>query len=83
MLSALDVEPLRDPPALTNVRHIGLVRQSRDALLRAQAAASASLSEEFVLADLHEARAALEEIAGRRTSDELLAHIFSRFCVGK
>ncbi|PWT86271.1 MAG: tRNA uridine-5-carboxymethylaminomethyl(34) synthesis GTPase MnmE [Blastocatellia bacterium] len=83
ILSALDVEPLRDPPALTNIRHIALVRQSRDALVRAHTAATASLSEEFVLADLHEARAALEEIAGRRTSDDLLAHIFSRFCVGK
>ena len=42
-----------------------------------------SLSEEFVLADLQDARAALEEITGRRAPDELLAHIFARFCVGK
>src|SRR5262249_2281168 len=83
MLNVLDFEPLRDPPVLTNIRHIGLVRRSHDALFRAEAAASAALSEEFVLADLHEARAALEEIAGRRTSDDLLAHIFSRFCVGR
>jgi tRNA U34 5-carboxymethylaminomethyl modifying GTPase MnmE/TrmE len=36
-----------------------------------------------VLADLQDARTALEEIAGRRTSDDLLAHIFSKFCIGK
>jgi tRNA U34 5-carboxymethylaminomethyl modifying GTPase MnmE/TrmE len=30
-----------------------------------------------------EARAALEEVRGRRSPDELLAHIFGRFCVGK
>ena len=43
----------------------------------------AALSEEFVLADLQDARAAFEEITGRRTSDEVLAYIFSRFCIGK
>jgi tRNA modification GTPase len=41
------------------------------------------LPEEFVLADLQDARAALEEITGQRTSEDVLAHIFSRFCIGK
>jgi tRNA U34 5-carboxymethylaminomethyl modifying GTPase MnmE/TrmE len=41
------------------------------------------MPEEFVLADLQDARAALEEIGGKRAPDELLAHIFSRFCIGK
>ena len=83
---ALDAEPLADRPELTNVRHIALVQRAHDALGRARAAALAdggSLSEEFVLADLQDARAALEEIAGRRAPDDLLAHIFARFCVGK
>jgi tRNA modification GTPase len=71
---------------MTNVRHIALVQRAQDALERARAAASAeggSMSEEFVLADLQDARAALEEISGRRAPDDLLAHIFSRFCIGK
>jgi tRNA modification GTPase len=78
--------PLRDRPSITNARHIALVQRAHDALERARAAASAAggaLSEEFVLADLQEARAALEEITGRRAPDDLLAHIFERFCVGK
>ena len=86
IIEALDVEVLSDRPEITNVRHIALVDRARDALGRARAAALAdggSLSEEFVLADLQEARAALEEIAGRRAPEELLAHIFSRFCIGK
>ena len=86
ILVALDVEPLRDLPALTNVRHIALVDRAHHALDRAHAASLAeggALPEEFVLADLSEARAAFEEITGRRTTEELLEHIFSRFCVGK
>jgi tRNA modification GTPase len=84
--AALDVEPLRDRPEITNVRHIALVQRARDAMVRAREAAAETnerLSEEFVLADLQEARAAFEEICGGRASDELLAHIFARFCVGK
>jgi tRNA modification GTPase len=84
--AALDVEPLSDRPAITNVRHIVLVQRAADALIRARAATLAdggSLSEEFVLADLQVARAALEEIAGRRAPENLLEHIFARFCIGK
>ena len=39
--------------------------------------------EELVLIDLNDARRALEEIAGRRTADDLLRHVFARFCIGK
>ena len=57
-------------------------RRSRasKALGRARAAVLAegvSLPEEFVLADLSEARAAFEAISGRRAPEELLEHIFS------
>jgi tRNA modification GTPase len=86
ILQALDIELVADRPEITNVRHIALVERAREALLRARRAALAdgqSLPEEFVLADLQGARAALEEIAGRRAPEDLLAHIFSRFCVGK
>jgi tRNA modification GTPase len=84
--SALDVDLLRDRPALTNVRHVALVERAHGAMIRARAAALAvdgSMPEEFVLADLSDARAALEEISGRRATEDLLAHIFSRFCIGK
>ena len=82
----LDVDSANDRPAITNVRHIALVARAHEALLRARGAVGASgsaLSEEFVLADLQAARVALEEVSGRRTPDDVLAHIFSRFCIGK
>jgi len=83
---ALDVDPARDRAAITNVRHVALVERAHEALGRARDALRAergSLPEEFVLADLGDARAALEEVSGRRATEDLLAHIFSRFCIGK
>ena len=84
--AALDVDLLADRPAITNVRHMGLLQHALAAMERARAAVAANggaLSEEFVLADLQDARAALEEVTGKRTSDDVLEHIFARFCVGK
>ena len=69
IVEALDVDLLRDRPAITNVRHIALVERAHGALAAragGRARTGGSLSEEFVLADLQEARAALEEITGRR-----------------
>ncbi len=85
MVAALDVEPRRDRPQIANVRHAALVEKAIEALARARSAAGAdtAVAEEFVLADLQDARSALEEITGRRAPEDLLAHIFSRFCVGK
>jgi tRNA modification GTPase len=83
---ALDAHVLRDRPEITNIRHASLVTRAHEALGRARHAALAdegSMPEEFVLADLQDARAALEEITGRRAPDDLLAHIFSKFCIGK
>jgi tRNA modification GTPase len=86
LTSALDAEPTQDRPAISNLRHINLVKLAHDALARASDAVGASgrdLPEEFVLADLQQAQAALDEVSGRRAPDDLLEHIFSRFCVGK
>ena len=87
MREALDVaEPLRDAPMVTNVRHETLLRQAREALARAMAnleEAGESASEELVLADLADARGALEEVTGKRTAEDVLQRIFERFCVGK
>ena len=76
----------RDTAAVTNVRHAALLERARAALRRAGDAVEAPggpVAEEFVLTDLQDARAALEEVTGRRTSEDLLRHIFSRFCIGK
>ncbi len=77
-------EPLRDPTAISNVRHASLLARARMHLAQAQRAASeAGTSEEFLLVDLHSARVSLGEILGAHTSEDVLAHIFERFCIGK
>lgn len=78
-----DREDLRDPPAITNVRHLALVDAAFAAVTHAEEALTAGTTEELVLTDLTRARAALEEITGRRSTDDLLTLIFSKFCLGK
>jgi tRNA modification GTPase len=79
-------EPWRDVPTVTNVRHITLLEQAREALSRGIASIGSTgnaISEEFLLADVQDASACLQEITGRRTADDLLQHIFQNFCIGK
>jgi tRNA modification GTPase len=76
-------ERLRDTPAVTNMRHVRLLSDTRASLGRAASAAAAGTPEEFVAADLAEARGLLEEVTGARTADDVLRAIFDRFCIGK
>jgi tRNA modification GTPase len=77
-------ERLRDAAAISNTRHISLLEQCRGSLVAARdAATAANVPEEFLLTDLQAARASLDEIVGRRTSEDVLRHIFERFCIGK
>ena len=76
-------ESLRDQPRITNTRHIVLLERARAAIDHATTALEGEVPEEFPLLDLQEAAHALQEITGQRTSDDLLRHIFERFCIGK
>ena len=73
----------RETPMVTNLRHIELLERAGSALAASAAAVERGAAEEFVLEDLQRARAALEELTGKRTPDEVLQHIFDRFCIGK
>jgi tRNA modification GTPase len=79
----LNCDDRHETPAITNVRHEALLERARAALRCAEERAATGAPEEIVLADLSEARGALEEITGARTSEDLLRHIFANFCVGK
>ena len=72
-----------DTPAVTNLRHVALLEHALEALARGRDAAEAAAPEEFVAADIGEAREALEQVTGSRTADDTLHAIFEKFCIGK
>ncbi len=77
-------ERLGDTATISNIRHVTLLREARDHLVRARdAAGSARMPEEFLLSDLQTARTLFDEIVGKRTSEDVLRHIFEKFCIGK
>jgi tRNA modification GTPase len=62
-------------------------RRHLDALVRCQQGLNAALAQsgqlELQAEELKQAQAALSEITGEMTPDDLLGEIFSRFCIGK
>jgi tRNA modification GTPase len=72
-----------DAPRVSNVRHIGLLEDAERAVRRGLEQSLVMAPEELLLADIHEARRALDEVVGRRTPEDVLASIFAEFCVGK
>jgi tRNA modification GTPase len=83
LCAAAGIGDLREHAPVANQRHVALLEKAREALARAATAAAEKTPEEFVLADLHEARARFDEVTGLRPQDEVLALIFERFCIGK
>ncbi len=68
---------------LTNSRQAEAVTRALRAVERAQAAVAADLTPDAVLTDAEEALSALGELMGKSIREDLVATIFSRFCVGK
>jgi tRNA modification GTPase len=61
-------DSLRDTPAISNLRHAALLRKAQASLRRArESAGTYGAPEEFVLVDLHQARAHFDEVVGART----------------
>ncbi len=70
---------------LARARHVQALLEVAERLRQAQEllADAASAPLELIAEELRQAQAALSEITGRFTSDDLLGVIFSRFCIGK
>ncbi|MBR3569428.1 MAG: tRNA uridine-5-carboxymethylaminomethyl(34) synthesis GTPase MnmE [Oscillibacter sp.] len=68
---------------LTDQRQEDAARRARDALSRAQNALQSGFTPDAVLTDAEDALDAVGELTGRTAKEELVSHIFSRFCVGK
>ena len=68
---------------LTDRRQEDAARRAWDAVRRGREALESGLTPDAVLTDAEEALEALGELTGRTAREEIVARIFSRFCVGK
>jgi tRNA modification GTPase len=68
---------------VTDSRHYDLLRRAESSLLQSLEAISEAASEELVLVGLHNALQFLGEITGETTTEDILAEIFTTFCIGK
>ncbi|MCI0511949.1 tRNA uridine-5-carboxymethylaminomethyl(34) synthesis GTPase MnmE [candidate division KSB1 bacterium] len=75
--------PLSEHFVITNLRHKIALERALGGVSAARISLEQSLSGEFIVSDLRQALESLEIIIGKITSDEILEHIFSRFCIGK
>ena len=91
-----DIEPLRQELVriakesmqtsavmLSNARHYEAISCAHEAILRVQNGLRDGLSGELLSLDLQDCLAALGEVTGQITNQEVLANIFSKFCIGK
>jgi tRNA modification GTPase len=74
---------LAEGGALNNFRQQEAVGSTLAALGAAAEANAAWLPHEVILMDLHRALRALDSLTGVTTPDDILARIFSTFCIGK
>ena len=72
-----------DIGSLNNLRQQEAVAAALAGLSAAAAANTAALPHELILLDLHSALRALDSLTGVTTPDDILARIFSTFCIGK
>ncbi|MBA3441176.1 MAG: tRNA uridine-5-carboxymethylaminomethyl(34) synthesis GTPase MnmE [Pyrinomonadaceae bacterium] len=68
---------------ITNARHFDLLQRTATSLRASNELFQQRASEELVLAHLYNALNYLGGITGETTSEEVLSHIFSTFCIGK
>lgn len=68
---------------VTNLRHFQHLSQTNEALNNVLTGLSQSITGDFLAQDIRFALHHLGEITGQITTDDLLANIFSKFCIGK
>ena len=68
---------------ITNVRHANLLSQSLQSLSDAKEMLLAGEALDFAETDIRTAWSLLGEIIGETVNQDILAEVFSRFCLGK
>lgn len=68
---------------VTNIRHYDNLLKTRNALQDVLNGLDNNITGDFLAMDIRQALHYLGEITGQITTDDLLANIFSKFCIGK
>ncbi len=79
LLERVSWQPLGEDQFMARQRHVSALADAEVCLARAQA----DVQPEIFAEDLRLAQAALSNITGKFSSEDLLGEIFSRFCIGK
>jgi len=84
MIRKVQGEQLQNGSTLiTNARHFEHLQATYDALVRVSEKIDRLVTTDWLVLDIRDALNHLGEITGEITSDDLLANIFSKFCIGK
>jgi len=73
----------RESDILINQRHANLLKQASLSLSTALESLDNNMENEFIAIDIRKAVKILGELTGETWNEEVLDHIFSRFCIGK
>lgn len=68
---------------VSNIRHLEALQHTRDALERVLSGIDNPVTSDFLAIDIKQALHYLGEITGSISNEDLLDHIFSKFCIGK
>jgi len=72
-----------DNTIITNMRHKTALYNAKESLDKAVSGIEAGLPQDLVTIDMNDAMDSLGEITGATVSEDVVAEIFHRFCVGK
>lgn len=76
-------DQVKNDVIITNLRHYEALRNANQSLSQVMLGIDAGMSGELLSLDIRKALFHLGEITGDVTTDDLLANIFSKFCIGK
>lgn len=78
-----NIEDSSQKLVITNVRHKSALEKTNEALLNIIETIDMRLPMDLMAVDIKDALDSLSEVTGEISSEDLLDHIFSNFCVGK
>ncbi len=83
LIEAVRKHEVKNDVVITNLRHYEALRHANDSLQQVLNGIDMRITGELLAFDIRKALMHLGEITGEVTTDDLLANIFSKFCIGK